>query len=73
MCLGHLSGNGIAEASGSILLLLVHECATGTVMIRAEVFIVTLVGGSGGGALGRRSSRWGITTGCRVLKHGLSG
>ena len=52
MCLGHLPGNGVAEASGSMLLLLVRECATGTVMIRTKVFISTLAGGSCGGALG---------------------
>ena len=52
MCLSHLSGNGVAEASGSMLLLLVRECATGTLMIRTKVFISTLAGDSGGGALG---------------------
>ena len=52
MCLSHLSGNGVAEMSGSMLLLLVRECATGTVITRTKVFISTLAGDSGGGALG---------------------
>jgi len=51
MC-SHLSGNGVAEMSGSMLLLLVRECATGMVITRMKVFISTLAGDSGGGALG---------------------
>ena len=50
MCLSHLSGNGVAEVSGSMLLLLVRESAM--VIIQTKVFIGTLAGGSGGSVLG---------------------
>ena len=49
MCLSHLSGNGVAEVSGSMLLLLVRESAM--VIIQTKVFIGTLV-------VHRHSCRW---------------
>ena len=68
----HLSSRGVAEVAGSMLLLLVRVCATGTVLIREKALTGALAGGSGGGTLGASFFPWGTTTGHPVLKHGVS-
>lgn len=55
----HFSGTDVVAATGSEPLLLVCECATYMVLIRAKAFIGILVGGSGDGTLGASLSLLG--------------